>query len=287
MVKIMNYIGTSGYDYKWWNKQIIPGKAAFYTSGDKLQQYAEHFNYVEINSTFYKVPSLKAVKKWRDSTPDDFSFVVKVNNAMTQYKKLIDFDKRFPEFHDLMSNLGGKLKGYLIQLPPNFTNSGRKSKVDGLTPLERVIKATKVECDVDIFVEFRHSSWFCDEVYAALKGKWHIVFVNAHCFKTMAKGFSPPLKDFEKVVTNKIMFRCHGTWQKHYSGAYSDEDLMLMASLQQEKTIVSFDNTDSFEYESEIQLFPGKLMIEKEAHTTDRIYPHAVSDALRMQMIMN
>ena len=277
-------IGTSGYDYKGWkvtNSQI----SSFYEKGDSLSQYVKHFNYVEINSTFYRVPSLKAVLAWKNKTPDDFSFVIKVNNCMTQYKKLVEWDVRFPEFYDLMSNLEGKLKGFLVQLPPTFTNSNRKSKIDGLTPLERVVKAarfTKENYDVDIFVEFRHPSWFCDEVYDALRGLWSIVVVNTGKLAGMTRGFSPPISDFPKALTveDTIMFRNHGTWtHQEYCGAYSDDEFATMMTLFQEKTIVSFDNTDSFLFQIPFQMIPSKMMFST--------IPHAISDAKRLIELNN
>jgi uncharacterized protein YecE (DUF72 family) len=290
----MTLIGTSGYSFKWWEFELVPGIKPFYEKGDMLQQYIKHFDFLELNCTFYKTPSLKTVLEWKDKTPDNFTFIVKVNNSMTQYKKLVEFDVRFPEFVDLMSNLGKKLKGFLIQLPPNFTNSKNKSKVDGMTPLERVIWASdftkKKYPELDIFVEFRHPSWFCEKVYDAIRDKWSLVVVNAGIIsKKMTPGFWPPLSDFPQALTvpGKIYFRNHGPWAtRHYSGSYSDDDLVLMLSLFQEKTIVAFDNTDAFDCQCEFQPFPGKMMFEKEIYQKSHMLPHAVLDAKRMQKLI-
>lgn len=271
----LNMIGTSGWCYKGWENGAIKGKGSFYSGKSNLTDYAKHFNMVELNCTFYKTPSIKAVKKWNDQAPIGFKFLVKVNKYVTHSKKLLDWQELFPPFHGIMSNLQTSLLGYLIQLPPQMT----------IKNIDRVVKMAKFNKEkfpqVDFFIEFRHSTWFCQTVYDALAGLINIVFVNQYgVAKEMDKGFSPKLQDFSLVKNNKTFFRCHGTWTSQpYCGNYSDEDLMLMASLNPD--IVCFDNTDSFEHQIEIHI-PGKMAFAK---TTDIILPAAVIDAKKLKAI--
>ena len=160
MSKIL--VGTSGYSYKGWNSRTIPNKTGFYTKGGtgSLKQYAEHFKFVELNATFYRIPSEKTVEKWVQETPDDFKFVVKVNKGITHTKKMTDWNNLFPQFYEVMALLGDKLEGFLIQLPPSFANTNRHSSVDKLTPLERLVSISEFNLEhypgIDFFVEFRH-----------------------------------------------------------------------------------------------------------------------------------
>jgi len=275
-------IGTSGYDYKWW-KGGLGDFEPFYKTKNILQEYSTHFNFVELNSPFYKTPTIKTVKKWCDSTPDNFKFVVKVSKTITHNKKLVDFEQLFPEFYNVMRHLKGKLAGFLIQLPPSFKNTKNKSKIDGLTPLERVVKVAKQYHDVDIYVEFRDESWFCDHVYESLKGMWSVVFVSCGNLGKMKPGFSPTL-DNDKAITipGKIYFRNHGTWlSQPYCGSYTEDELKQMVYMIQENTIVVFDNTDSFAGQIECP-FPGKMLLSKDVILKRKLIPHAVDDAKRL-----
>lgn len=284
-------IGTSGYDYKWW-KQEFNGFKPFYTGPKSkiLQEYSQHFNFVELNASFYKIPTVKAVKNWHDKTPDNFKFTVKVNRSITQNKKLIAFDKLFPPFFDIIKHLKGKLAGFLIQLPPNFKNSKNKSKVDGLTPLERVVKAAEFTSnhypEIDFYVEFRDPSWFCDEVYDALRYMWSVVFVSCGKLAKMTPGFSPSLGYSDAItVPGKIYFRNHGTWlHQEYCGGYSAEQFVQMLSLFQDTTIVAFDNTDSFDGQIPCPI-PGKMLLSNQAIQDGKLIPQAIADAKKLKSL--
>ena len=241
------YIGTSGYHYKGW----------YHGGKPSIREYSTHLKFVELNSTFYKTPSISAVKNWKDSTPSDFRFTVKCNRYLTHNKKLIGFELLYPNFHEAIANLDEKLLGVLIQLPPSFRNSRNKSKVDGLTPLQRLKKCCEfTKCqypETTFYIEFRHRSWFCDEVRDVLIDRWSMVFT--HLNNTLSAygteindGNSPPLDTNFITIPDKIYFRYHGTWSyPRYTGGYSDEELVLILSMFQKHTIVAFDNTDSME----------------------------------------
>lgn len=157
------YIGTSGWQYKSWN-------ASFYPKGvkgtDQLPYLAKSFSTVEINSTFYRIPKTSAVEGWRDHTPDDFLFAVKLNNYLTHSKRLILDDKsqsRLDIFCKALSPLWPKTGSLLIQLPPRArANYERLAQF-----LDVVIK--KLPANVEIACEFRHDSWFGPELYRLLK----------------------------------------------------------------------------------------------------------------------
>ena len=295
------HIGTSGYSYKWWTDKAMNGfcgKKGFYSRKTcQLSEYAKHFDMVELNGTFYRMPSEKTVLKWKKDTPEHFKFLVKVSKYQTHSKKLIDFPKLFPSFFERISLLDHKLKGFLVQLPPSFAYTQRKSTVDDLKPLERLIKAATFTRDnypgVNFFVEFRHPSWFCSQVYDALRGMWGVVVVNLNneskSFGKMKSGFSPPPRDFPEALTlsGKIMFRNHGTSEyQAYCGQYSDLDMALMMSLFQDETFVTFDNTDSFQYELPKPKDQMARIFTGEYYATETILPAAVADAKKLKEIM-
>lgn len=258
-------IGTSGWDYKQWESTFYSGKCSF-------GEYSQHFNIVELNCTFYKTPSVKAVSKWKTDAPNGFKYIVKVNRYLTHSKKLNDWNTLFQEFHTITKGLGETLSGYLIQLPPQMT----------IKTLDRIVEMAKFNKttfpEIDFYVEFRHSSLFCLKVYKALAGLINIVFVNQYgVTDKMDKGFSPKLQDFELVKNTKTYFRCHGTWESQpYCGDYSDEDLMLIASLKPD--IVCFDNTDSYRDQIELHI-PGKIVVK---NTGKPLLPSAIADAKKL-----
>ena len=178
-----------------------------------------------------------------------------------------------------MSHLGETHLGYLIQLPPQMT----------IKTLSRVVQIAKFNkekyLNVHFFIEFRHASWFTSETYSALAGLINIVFVNQYgVSKEMSLGFSPSL---DAPVKNEItMFRCHGPWTSQaYCGNYSDEDLCLIASMKPD--IVAFDNTDSFQFQLEVELPGNQCAFSSEANFVDQILPSAVADALRLKGLIN
>ena len=237
---------------------------------------------VELNCTFYKDPSEKTVKNWLETTKmeKNFKYLIKVSRYLTHCKKLNDWDSLFEKFHKIFLPIKEKEKllGYVIQLPPQFS-------VKMLPRLVEVCKSNQSKYpDVDFFVEFRHSTWFCKSVYETLAGLVNIIFVNQNHSDEMIKGFSPALKDFDLIKNKKTMFRCHGTSKiKPYCGSYSDEDLAVMASLN--LYIVAFNNTDSLQYELEY-LVNGRIAFSSEAFGVDTLLPCAIADGMKLQKLL-
>lgn len=149
-------VGTSGYAYKEWKGSFYPAdiKPAGY-----LPFYAGRFKAVEINNTFYRMPTEKLLLDWAAQVPGDFSFALKCPQKITHFKRLKECGEDLQFFLRTASGLGPRLGPTLFQLPPNFKKDLPRLQ-DFLTLLPATWRAA---------FEFRHASWFDDEVYGLLK----------------------------------------------------------------------------------------------------------------------
>ncbi|HTO11020.1 MAG TPA: DUF72 domain-containing protein [Candidatus Binatia bacterium] len=152
------HIGTSGWNYPEW-------KGSFYPKDMKpagmLAYYAERFSTVEVNNTFYRMPTPKIVDGWAAAVPSGFRFVLKAPQRITHFARLRDVDVPVRLFCDTARTLGAKLGPLLFQLPPNFkVDTGRLADLLALLPP-----------DVRAAFEFRNTTWFTDAVYTRLAGK--------------------------------------------------------------------------------------------------------------------
>jgi uncharacterized protein YecE (DUF72 family) len=122
------FIGTSGWNYKHWSGGI------FYPEGikpvDWLNYYCRHFNSVEINNTFYRLPARRVFEKWHATTPTNFTFAVKANRFITHMKKLAHPEEHVARFLENVRALGEKLHVILFQLPPYWTFD--RARLEGL-----------------------------------------------------------------------------------------------------------------------------------------------------------
>lgn len=150
-------IGTSGYNYPEWRGSFYPEK---FPTAKMLPYYAERFSTVEINYTFYRMPNAKTIAGWDAETPSNFSFTLKAPQRITHFARLREIDDPLRYFLDTAAGLGPKLGPVLFQLPPNF-----KKDLGRLGGLLDLLPATR-RCAF----EFRHESWFADDVYARLRG---------------------------------------------------------------------------------------------------------------------
>ena len=294
------YIGTTGYSYGWWfsrkGKKNPTGRKTFYpeniSSTTALKYYSSRFDFVELSAPFYKLPTKKAVLGWRDQTPENFKFIVKMNKYSTHTKKMINFGNYFEEFwRDRVDHLGEKCVGVLVQMPPAFKNTGRRSKEDGLTTLERIREAGKaVGEQTRIYVEFRDPSWFCEQVYEVLREiGWVLVHVGSGGgLGNMPAGFVPSLDSWVETVPGHVMFRCHGTWPDSYRGGHSPEDMALMASVSScvERSVIVFDNTDSYHGQICVPGLKGMILMDPAVAASGIFTPHAVRDAETMAALM-
>lgn len=151
------FIGTSGYYYPQWRENFYKGKPEQW-----LSEYSSVFNSVELNSTFYRLPKVAALKRQASQTPDHFRFSVKISRYITHILRLKNAKETILDFEDLINEgLGKKLSRILFQMPPSF-----QYKAETLdTLLENVPDKTRM------VIEFRHASWWNEEIYAVFKKK--------------------------------------------------------------------------------------------------------------------
>jgi uncharacterized protein YecE (DUF72 family) len=152
-------IGCSGWNYAHWRNGVFyPPRLA---SKDWLRFYAEQFDTVEVNTTFYRLPRFSSVARWVEESPDGFTFAVKVSRYVTHVKRLLDVPQHLPLLYERIAPLlrSPKLGPLLWQLPPTF-------KLD----LDRLAGALEHLHDgYRHAFEFRHPSWFREEVYTLLR----------------------------------------------------------------------------------------------------------------------
>jgi len=145
------YIGTSGYVYDHWRGVFYPEGLP---AGDWLSFYCRHFRTVEINNSFYQLPSRRTFENWRKTAPPRFLFTVKMSRYLTHMKKMKDPEEPLDKFLGNASALKTKLGPILFQLPPNF-----KPNVERLRHLLSLRPAKQ-----QWVFEFRNKDWFGDEV---------------------------------------------------------------------------------------------------------------------------
>ena len=155
-VKVL--VGTSGYSYPEWKGNFYPEKTA---AKDMLGLYAGRFPTVEINNTFYRMPKEAVVRSWADQVPESFRFVIKASQRITHFQRLKECGDLLTYLFRVTAALGPRLGPLLFQLPPNFKKD--------LPRLKNFFAAMPERRRVA--VEFRHASWFDDEVYEALRAE--------------------------------------------------------------------------------------------------------------------
>jgi uncharacterized protein YecE (DUF72 family) len=200
------YIGCSGWHYAHWRdiyypKRISPKKW--------LHFYSNDFNTVEINSSFYRMPSERTLSEWSKITSNNFIFSVKASRFITHTKKLKDVSNSVNLFIQRMSILENKLGPILFQLPPNLKRN------DEL--LQNFLN--KLLDGYYYVLEFRHESWFSNQIYAQLKHS------NVSLCIANTPYFHCPF-----VITSNIAYiRLHGE-HALYSSSYSKAELKKLVS---------------------------------------------------------
>jgi uncharacterized protein YecE (DUF72 family) len=151
-------VGTSGWQYDDWRDSFYPHslpKRAW------LGHYAAHFETVEVNNTFYRLPDAKTFARWADETPRGFVVAVKVSRYLSHIKRLAEPAEPIQRFTERARALGTRLGPALLQLPPNFERDDDRLQA----VLDRWPDGWRLT------VEFRHPSWFHDDVYARLRAR--------------------------------------------------------------------------------------------------------------------
>ena len=199
------HIGTSGWSYEHWQGYFYPEGLA---ADQRLAYYDKYFHSVEINSSFYRLPSPSVLARWRDSAPDDFVFSVKASRYITHIKKLRDPRRTLKQFMTRMELLAGKLGPILFQLPPRW-----HINVDRLAVFLKVLPR-----GYRYAIEFRDPSWFNSRIYQLLAE--HAV---AFCIFDLNKMLSPV-----EVTADFVYIRLHGP-NGPYQGQYDDRTLAAWA----------------------------------------------------------
>jgi uncharacterized protein YecE (DUF72 family) len=155
-------VGCSGWNYASWRNDFYPPRTP---PSRWLDHYAGIFDTVEVNSTFYRLAKREAVARWVEQTPPDFCFAVKASRYLTHYKRLTEVGQGLQRFYDPIMPLveAGRLGPVLWQLPPDFKRDDDK--------LGSLFNALHDHPPGRHCIEFRHPSWFIEEVYELLR--WH------------------------------------------------------------------------------------------------------------------
>ncbi|MCL4502766.1 MAG: DUF72 domain-containing protein [Deltaproteobacteria bacterium] len=199
------HLGTSGWHYEHWVGPFYPDDLR---PRDFLRHYCDHFHTVEINNSFYQLPSEKTLKDWRDTSPSEFIFTAKASRFITHMKKLLDPDETLPPFLQRIRVLGGKLGPILFQLPPNWKFNGKRL-ADFLEALPK---------DLRYAMEFRDQSWIKPETYGTLADRG-----VAFCMYDLA-GYQSP----REVTADFVYIRLHGP-EGAYQGQYHQKTLQSWA----------------------------------------------------------
>ena len=195
------HLGTSGWSYQGWKGRFYPEDIP---QKKWLSFYAQNFNTVEINMTFYRYPKPEILKGWLDKTPKDFTFTLKANRQITHRKRIKSVKNEVKYFYILADSLQDRLGCILFQLPPSLTLD--------LNLLKEFL--SNLSSDQRNVIEFRHQSWYEENVYELLRLHKAIFCVVS----------SPQLPEDIIETAETIYFRFHGRigWYKYN---YSDEEL--------------------------------------------------------------
>ncbi|REC63829.1 DUF72 domain-containing protein [Chryseobacterium pennae] len=219
------YIGCSGFYNNDWKGSLYPEN----TPGkDFLSLYTRTFNAVEINSTFYRIPTAKTLLKWHNETHGSFRFFIKIPKTITHQKRLADSKDEITVFcRHIHEHLQQKLSGFLYQFPPSFKHT--QENID--------LIINNIDNRFLNVIEFRHESWWKKEIFDLLKSN-NIVF----------SGVSFPGNLPEDIIINHsevIYYRLHGK-PVLYKSAYTEGFLNHLAESTantQQTVFIFFNNT--------------------------------------------
>jgi len=226
------YIGTSGYTYGHW------GGGVFYPADvpqrDWLEYYAHHFCTVELNVTFYRLPERSVFTRWRTRTPGRFAFALKGSRYITHLKRLKYCEVPLGLFFTNASGLGQKLRVVLWQLPPMM-----KADVGRLADFCASLRSSAPARRIRHAFEFRHPTWFCEEVYACLRENNHALCMAHSPYWTLG----------DVTTADFTYLRFHGG-ERLYGSTYSDTELDAWASriegwLREGKDVYTYFNNDA------------------------------------------
>jgi uncharacterized protein YecE (DUF72 family) len=203
-------IGCSGWNYASWKDEFYEGLPARLW----LEHYARHFDTVEVNNTFYRLPNRAAVANWERTAPPGFLFTIKASRYLTHIKRLLDLGPGLDRFYERIAPLvqSPKLGPILWQLPPTFRRDDERLA----GALARLARTNERHC-----FEFRHPSWFADDVYALLREHGAALVI----------GDRPEVRAFQaQVFTADWTFVRFHYGSRGRRGNYSDAELREWAA---------------------------------------------------------
>jgi uncharacterized protein YecE (DUF72 family) len=266
------YIGCSGWSYTSWQGPFYPTDI---NKNLQLPFYSEVFNYVEIDSTFYNIPTESTVRNWNKRTPDNFRFTVKFPKVITHDKRLMNAEKELSLFYDRMEPLKGKILALLIQLPPSFELK------EGLESLRR--SDFFFDDTFRYAIEVRHRSWFNELAYN--------LFQNSNislAWSQMDRLQTPPI-----VTTDFIYLRLIGDRSIHESNFGK---LQIDRRIEMEKWAEKIKETKNNEKDIKTAIVaannhyggfgPGTVNIFRETMDMDPIYVNVDMKKLTQQIVL-
>jgi len=219
------YIGTSGWSYPSFRGILYPEGLK---SKDWLRFYAERFNTVEINATFYRTPRKSTFEKWHAETPQDFVFSVKAHKSITHVKRLKDVNDELKTFFNSIKPLKEKGRVILFQLPPSLTFN--KEVIENFLAM--------LPSDYKHVLEIRNKSFHTEEFFELLRKSGVCL-----CFSDFGGRYPSWV---EVMTANFLYVRMHGR-EKIYFSNYSEEDLKELSQtikrFKADEVYVYFDNT--------------------------------------------
>lgn len=230
-------VGCSGWIYKDWAERFYPPDLA---DSEKLKYYAGHFNTVEVNNSFYRLPTEQAFQNWASQVPSRFIFAVKLSRFLTHVKRLKPdpaTNEGVDRFCSRARHLKAKFGVALVQLPANFRAS--ETKIENLAEQFKHAEQ-KYDMTFRLALECRHESWFSNQIFERLR-RLNIAMVINSSPKTTWPFTCEQTADFAYI-------RFHGS-KRLYSSSYTDKELEKWAAfikndLQYAKVIYCFFNND-------------------------------------------
>jgi uncharacterized protein YecE (DUF72 family) len=177
------YVGTSGYSYKEWKGSFYPDKIS---PKEMLGYYASRLHAVELNNTFYRMPKPEMIESWKSQVPDNFRFSVKAPQTITHFRRLKDAAPQTRIMLKTVAALDQRLGAVIFRLPEEMKKD--------LKRLESFLKVLPV--DTPAVFDFRHPTWFDDEVVELLRSQKRVFCVSdieelpeSYTFKTADWGY--------------------------------------------------------------------------------------------------
>ncbi|MBF0477294.1 MAG: DUF72 domain-containing protein [Deltaproteobacteria bacterium] len=202
MTSQVRFVGTSGFYYDVWQGVFYPKDLA---KKDRLAHYVKHFNTVELNNPFYRLPRESTFAGWRDKAPAGFVFSLKASRFITHIKKLVNVNDAVVTFFDRAGHLKEHLGPVLFQFPPTMKRDAILLK-DFLS---------SIPADGPSVIEFRHPSWYDDTIYQMLAEH-----KMGFCIHDAVDAPTP----VQLTLADMIYLRFHGP-AKGYRGTYGQTGL--------------------------------------------------------------